>query len=142
MQVGNILYRLPTPSTKMDRNTTDMWFQHDGALCHTAYVILDIQHKRFDDIVISCSDYVNWPTKSCNLIPLTKCKLFTANCKILAHAACNIFIQVHASKPHIILITDCVMDDENGSENQRHVVSTWRPLATHSLYAAFLKSWM
>lgn len=47
-----------------------MWFQQDGATCHTANATMDILHERFEGMVISRGGDVNWPPRSCDLTPL------------------------------------------------------------------------
>lgn len=53
-----------------DMDTNNMWFQQDGATCHTAEDTLDILHNRFEGMVISRRGDVNWPPRSCDLTPL------------------------------------------------------------------------
>jgi len=53
-----------------DMDTDNMWFQQDGATCHTPHATMDILHERFEDIVISRGGDVNWPSRSCDLTPL------------------------------------------------------------------------
>ena len=48
----------------------DMWFQQDGATCHTARVIMDLLRGQFDEHFISCSGPVNLRPRSCDLTPL------------------------------------------------------------------------
>jgi len=50
-----------------DMDTNNMWFQQDGATCHTPHATMDILHERFEDIVISRGGDVNWPSRSCDL---------------------------------------------------------------------------
>ena len=52
-----------------DMDTDNMWFQQDGATCHTPHATMDILHKRFEGMVISRGD-VNWLPRSCDLTPL------------------------------------------------------------------------
>lgn len=57
--------------TKLDgMDTDDMWFQQDGATCHTARATLDLLHQRFGDRVISRGGNVDWPPRSCDITPL------------------------------------------------------------------------
>jgi len=51
-------------------DTDNMWFQQDGATCHTPHATMDILHKRFEGMVISRGGNVNWPPRSCDLTPL------------------------------------------------------------------------
>ncbi|CAK9834549.1 hypothetical protein ANTRET_LOCUS11064 [Anthophora retusa] len=46
-----------------------MWFQQDGATCHTSGVTLELQEK-FPGLVISRRSDVEWPPRSCDLTPL------------------------------------------------------------------------
>ena len=47
----------------------NMWFQQDGATCHTPHAT-DILHERFEDMIISRGGDVNWPPRSCDLTSL------------------------------------------------------------------------
>ncbi|GFW83091.1 transposable element Tc3 transposase [Trichonephila clavipes] len=47
-----------------------LWFQQDGATCHTARATIDILKKTFGDRLISRFGPVNWPPRSCDLTPL------------------------------------------------------------------------
>ena len=44
-----------------------MWFQQDGAKCHTAEAILDVLRPVFEDCIISRKTNVVWPPWSCDL---------------------------------------------------------------------------
>ncbi|GFU53861.1 DUF4817 domain-containing protein [Trichonephila clavipes] len=46
-----------------------LWFQQDGATCHTARSIIDLLKDTFGDRLISRFGPVNWPPRSCDLIP-------------------------------------------------------------------------
>ena len=47
-----------------------MWFQQDGATCHTTRVIMDLLRSEFGAHFISRSGPLNWSRKSCDLMPL------------------------------------------------------------------------
>ncbi|GFY09619.1 putative DD41D transposase [Trichonephila clavipes] len=47
-----------------------LWFQQDGATCHTARVTIDLLKDTFGDRLISRFGPVNWPPRSCDLTPL------------------------------------------------------------------------
>lgn len=51
-------------------NTDDLYFQQDGATCHTSRETIALLHERFDGRVISRFGDVNWPPRSCDLTPL------------------------------------------------------------------------
>lgn len=55
-----------------DMDVDDMWFQHDGATCHTVDVTIDVLHEQFKGMVISRKGHVNWPQRSCDLTPPTR----------------------------------------------------------------------
>ncbi|GFT74484.1 putative transposable element [Trichonephila clavipes] len=47
----------------------ELWFQQDGATCHTARVTIDLLKDTFGDRLISRFGPVNCPPRSCNLTP-------------------------------------------------------------------------
>ncbi|GFV33443.1 uncharacterized protein TNCV_139171 [Trichonephila clavipes] len=49
---------------------TELWFQQDGATCHTARATIDLLKDTFGDHLISRFGPVNWPPRSCDLTPL------------------------------------------------------------------------
>lgn len=53
-----------------DLELKDMWFQQDGATCHTSSVTIDLLREKFDDRVISRNAGVRWPPRSCDITPL------------------------------------------------------------------------
>ncbi|GFV80451.1 DUF4817 domain-containing protein [Trichonephila clavipes] len=48
----------------------ELWFQQDGATCHTARATIDLLKDTFDDRLILRFGPVNWPPSSCHLNPL------------------------------------------------------------------------
>ncbi|GFW00881.1 putative transposable element [Trichonephila clavipes] len=48
----------------------ELWFQQDGATCHTACATFDLLKDTFGDRLISRLGPVNWPPRSCDLTPL------------------------------------------------------------------------
>ncbi|GFX95860.1 transposable element Tc3 transposase [Trichonephila clavipes] len=48
----------------------ELWFQQDGATCHTARATIDLLKDTFGDRLISRFGSVNWPPRSCDLTPL------------------------------------------------------------------------
>ncbi|GFT21174.1 uncharacterized protein TNCV_2582441 [Trichonephila clavipes] len=46
---------------------TELWFQQDGATCHTARATIDLLKDTFGDRLISRFGHVNWPPRSCDL---------------------------------------------------------------------------
>ena len=57
--------------TKIEENDIgNIWFQQDGAMCHTAEATLNILSPVFEDRIISRRADVVWPPRSCDLTPL------------------------------------------------------------------------
>ncbi|GFV06249.1 uncharacterized protein TNCV_4589081 [Trichonephila clavipes] len=48
----------------------ELWFQQDGATCHTARATIDLLKDTFGDRLISRFGPVNWPPRSCDVTPL------------------------------------------------------------------------
>ncbi|GFV24666.1 transposable element Tc3 transposase [Trichonephila clavipes] len=48
----------------------ELWFQQDGATCHTARATIDLLKDTFGDRLISRFGPVNWRPRSCDLTPL------------------------------------------------------------------------
>ncbi|GFT56127.1 DUF4817 domain-containing protein [Trichonephila clavipes] len=48
----------------------ELWFQQDGATCHTARSTIDLLKDTFGDHLISRFGPANWPRRSCGLTPL------------------------------------------------------------------------
>lgn len=53
-----------------DLDLDNMWFQQDGATCHTAGQTIDLLKTKFNERVISRNGPTNWPPRSCDLTPL------------------------------------------------------------------------
>ncbi|GFW29371.1 uncharacterized protein TNCV_743131 [Trichonephila clavipes] len=59
----------------------ELWFQQDGAICHTAHATIDLLKNTFGDRLISRFGPVNWPPRSCDLTPA---RLFSVGlCKVI-----------------------------------------------------------
>ncbi|GFT73399.1 DUF4817 domain-containing protein [Trichonephila clavipes] len=52
---------------KNDESPNELWFQQDGATCHTARATIDLLKDTFGDRLISRFGPVNWPPRSCDL---------------------------------------------------------------------------
>ncbi|GFS52349.1 putative transposase [Trichonephila clavipes] len=59
-----------SPYFKNDEGHNELWFQQDGATCHTARAPVDLLKDTFGDRLVSRFGPVNWPPKSCDLTPL------------------------------------------------------------------------
>ncbi|GFT04461.1 HTH CENPB-type domain-containing protein [Trichonephila clavipes] len=53
-----------------NHDVQELWFQQDGATCHTARASIDLLKDTFSDHLISRFGPVNWPPRSCDLTPL------------------------------------------------------------------------
>ncbi|GFV57045.1 uncharacterized protein TNCV_2931681 [Trichonephila clavipes] len=53
-----------------NHDVQELWFQQDGAECHTARATIDLLKDTFGDRLISRFRSVNWPPRSCDLTPL------------------------------------------------------------------------
>ncbi|GFS54805.1 uncharacterized protein TNCV_3575531 [Trichonephila clavipes] len=53
-----------------NHDVQELWFQQDGATCHTARAIIDLLKDTFGDLLISRFGPLNWPPRSCDLTPL------------------------------------------------------------------------
>ncbi|GFU86542.1 putative DD41D transposase [Trichonephila clavipes] len=53
-----------------NHDVQELWFQQDGATCHTARVTIDLLKDTFGERLISRFGPVNWPPRSCDLTPL------------------------------------------------------------------------
>ncbi|GFW47665.1 high mobility group-T protein [Trichonephila clavipes] len=60
---------------------SELWFQQDGATCHTARATIDLLKDTFGDHLISRFGPVNWPPRSCDLTPLDY--FFVGLCKVI-----------------------------------------------------------
>ncbi|GFW52458.1 transposable element Tc3 transposase [Trichonephila clavipes] len=53
-----------------NHDAQELWFQQDGATCHTARATINLLKNTFGDRLISRFGPVNWPPRSCDLTPL------------------------------------------------------------------------
>ncbi|GFW73075.1 heat shock 70kDa protein 8 [Trichonephila clavipes] len=53
-----------------DSCAKELWFQQDGATCHTVRATIDLLKDTLGDRLISRFGPVNWPPRSCDLTPL------------------------------------------------------------------------
>ncbi|GFT32514.1 uncharacterized protein TNCV_184191 [Trichonephila clavipes] len=49
-----------------NHDVQELWFQQDGAPCHTARATIDLLKDTFRDRLISRFGPVNWPPRSCD----------------------------------------------------------------------------
>ncbi|GFY05575.1 transposable element Tc3 transposase [Trichonephila clavipes] len=53
-----------------NQDVQELWFQQDGATCHTARATIDLLKDTLGDRLISRFGPVNWPPRSCDLTPV------------------------------------------------------------------------
>ncbi|GFV48135.1 uncharacterized protein TNCV_3554141 [Trichonephila clavipes] len=53
-----------------NHDVQELWFQQDGATCHTARATINLLKDTFGDHLILRFGPVNWPPRSCDLTPL------------------------------------------------------------------------
>ncbi|GFV24476.1 uncharacterized protein TNCV_3955111 [Trichonephila clavipes] len=53
-----------------NHDVQELWFQQDGATCHTARSTIDLLKDTLGDRLNSRFGPVNWPPRSCDLTPL------------------------------------------------------------------------
>ncbi|GFW83399.1 uncharacterized protein TNCV_2544971 [Trichonephila clavipes] len=53
-----------------NHDVQELWFQQDGATCHTARATIDLLKETLGDRLISRFGPVNWPPRSCDLTQL------------------------------------------------------------------------
>ncbi|GFT65594.1 uncharacterized protein TNCV_869011 [Trichonephila clavipes] len=75
----------------------ELWFQKDGATCHTSRATIDLLKDTFGDHRILRFGPVNWPPRSCDLTPLdyflwgyVKSLVYTDKAQTLDHLEDNI----------------------------------------------------
>ncbi|GFS74040.1 transposable element Tc3 transposase [Trichonephila clavipes] len=55
---------------ELNNYVLELWFQQDGATCHTARATIDLLKDTFGDRLISRFGPVKWSPRSCDLTPL------------------------------------------------------------------------
>ncbi|GFV43006.1 hypothetical protein TNCV_3680311 [Trichonephila clavipes] len=76
-----------------NHDVQELWFQQDGATCHTARATIDLLKDTFGDRLISRFGPVNWPPRSCDLLAIYGHKC----CK--SHRKLDVQIGLHPSQP-------------------------------------------
>ncbi|GFU61866.1 uncharacterized protein TNCV_1644401 [Trichonephila clavipes] len=89
-----------------NHDVQELWFQQDGATCHTARATIDLLKDTLGDRQISRFGPVNWPPRACDLTPLDY--FLWGYVKSL----------VYADKPQTL---------DHLEDNIRHVISDIRP---------------
>ncbi|GFY35132.1 transposable element Tc3 transposase [Trichonephila clavipes] len=103
-----------------NRDVQELWFQQDGATCHTARATIDSLKDTLGDRLISRFGPVNWPTRSCDLTPLDY--FLWGYVKSL----------VYADKPQTL---------DHLEDNIRHVIAEIRPQMLEKVIENWTSDW-
>ncbi|GFW64087.1 uncharacterized protein TNCV_707921 [Trichonephila clavipes] len=92
-----------------NHDVQELWFQQDGATCHTARATIDLLKDTFADRLISRFGPVNWPPRSCDLTPLdyflwgyVKSLVYADKPQTLDHLEDNIRHVIAAIRPQML----------------------------------------
>ncbi|GFU74221.1 hypothetical protein TNCV_4168121 [Trichonephila clavipes] len=92
-----------------NHDVQELWFQQDGATCHTARATIDLLKDTFGDRLISRFGPVNWPPRSCDLTPLdyflwgyVKSLVYAAKPQTLDHLEDNIRRVIADIRPQML----------------------------------------
>ncbi|GFY20042.1 DUF4817 domain-containing protein [Trichonephila clavipes] len=87
----------------------ELWFQQDGATCHTARATIDLLKDTLGDRLSSRFGPVNWPPKSCDLTPLdfflwgyVKSLVYADKPQTLHHLEDNIRLVIADIRPQML----------------------------------------
>ncbi|GFS47913.1 putative DD41D transposase [Trichonephila clavipes] len=102
----------PFPPRREQQRTgipEELWFQQDGATCHTARATIDLLKDTFGDRLFSRFGPVNWPSRSFDLTPLdyflwgyVKSLLYADNPQTLDHLEDNIRRVIADIRPQML----------------------------------------
>ncbi|GFV54625.1 transposable element Tc3 transposase [Trichonephila clavipes] len=92
-----------------NHDVQQLWFQQDGAACHTARATIDLLKNTFGDRLISRFGPVNWPPRSCDLTPLdyflwgyVKSLVYADKPQTLDHLEDNIRLVITDIRPQML----------------------------------------
>ncbi|GFX06489.1 uncharacterized protein TNCV_3017231 [Trichonephila clavipes] len=92
-----------------NHDVQELWFQQDGATCHTARTTIDLLKDTFGDRLISRFGPVNWPPRSCDLTPLdyflwgyVKSLVYSDKPQMLDHLEDNIHRVIADVRPQML----------------------------------------
>ncbi|GFV60789.1 DUF4817 domain-containing protein [Trichonephila clavipes] len=92
-----------------NHDVQELWFQQDGATCHTARATIDLLKDTLGDRLISRFGPVNWPPRSCDLTPLdyflwsyVKSLVYADKPQTLDHLENNIRIVIADMRPQML----------------------------------------
>ncbi|GFW14805.1 DUF4817 domain-containing protein [Trichonephila clavipes] len=92
-----------------NHNVQELWFQQDGATCHTARATIDLLKDTFNDRLFSRLGPVNWPPRYRDLTPLeyflwgyVKSLVYADKPQTLDHLVDNIRRVIANIRPQIV----------------------------------------
>ncbi|GFX33683.1 transposable element Tc3 transposase [Trichonephila clavipes] len=92
-----------------NHDAQELWFQQDGATCHTARDTIDLLKHTFGDRLISRFGLVIWPPRSCDLTPLdyflwgyVKSLVYADKPQTLDHLEDNIRLVIADIRPQML----------------------------------------
>ncbi|GFV67114.1 putative DD41D transposase [Trichonephila clavipes] len=92
-----------------NHDVQELWFQQDGATCHTDRATLDLLKDTFGDFLISRFGPVNWPLRSCDLtspeiffVGYVKSLVYTDKPQTLDHLEDNICRVIANIRPQML----------------------------------------
>jgi hypothetical protein len=90
-------------------DVADMWFQQDGAPCHTAAETINLLRAKFPGRVISRNGDIRWPARSCDLTPLDfflwgflKSKVYSTHPTTIEELKNNIISEINEIRPDLL----------------------------------------
>ncbi|GFV32948.1 transposase [Trichonephila clavipes] len=92
-----------------NHDVQELWFQQDGATCHTARATIDLLKDTFGNRLIARFGPVNWPPRSYDLTPLdyflwcyVKSLVYADKPQMLHHLEDNIRRVIADIRPHML----------------------------------------
>ena len=73
-----------------DIDFDEIWFQNDGATCHTANATIELLKRKFGEKIISRNGPVHWPPRACDGTSLDYFLLGYAKLKVYADNSATI----------------------------------------------------
>ncbi|GFV49162.1 uncharacterized protein TNCV_236961 [Trichonephila clavipes] len=119
-----------------NHDVQELWFQQDGATCHTARAAIDLLKNTFGDRLFSRFGPVNWPPRSCDLTPLdyflwgyVKSLVYADKPQTLDHLKDNIRRVIADIRPQMLEKSHRKLDVQIGL----HTSQPWKSYARNHL---------
>ncbi|GFX93076.1 DUF4817 domain-containing protein [Trichonephila clavipes] len=128
-----------------NHDVQELWFQQDGATCHTARSTIDLLKDTFDDHLISRFGPVNWPPRSCDLTPLdyfllgyVKSLFYADKPQTLDHLEDNICRVIADIRPQMLEKSHRKLDVQIGL----HPSHPWQLYARNHIYIVMTQDYL